>query len=134
MNVERGKIRNRQFAQQLRDFSGMRWGNITPTDIDGFVEFGDDVFIFFEVKHGNTPLQGGQRLALERLVDVVGEHRRGLLIVGTSDAPVDEDVNFANVVVREYRFEGRWYLPQKEILMKTLADAFLKSKRTKGMV
>ena len=46
--AERGVIRNRQFAQQLRDFSGLRFGKITPTDIDGFMDFGDRLFVVLE--------------------------------------------------------------------------------------
>ena len=36
-DLDRGKIRNRECAGQLKDFSGLRFGKITPTDIDGFV-------------------------------------------------------------------------------------------------
>lgn len=28
---ERGKIRERAFAGQITDFTGLRWGTITPT-------------------------------------------------------------------------------------------------------
>ena len=38
MLAERGVIRNRQFAQQIRDFSGLRFGKITPTATDRLLE------------------------------------------------------------------------------------------------
>ena len=47
---KRGKIGNRRRALQIRDFTGLRWGNITPTDIDALIDFGDKVFVFIEVK------------------------------------------------------------------------------------
>lgn len=67
--VERGVIRNREYAKQLKDFSGLRYGKITPTDIDGFLDFGDQLFVVVEGKHAGSAIQTGQRLALERLVD-----------------------------------------------------------------
>ena len=36
------------------DFTGLRWGKITPTDIDGFVEIRDKAYVFIEVKYSNT--------------------------------------------------------------------------------
>lgn len=67
MSNIRGKIGNRAAAMQIRDFTRMRWGNITPTDIDGIMEYQDKAYIIFELKYGDTDLPFGQRLALERL-------------------------------------------------------------------
>ena len=48
--IERGKIRNRDQAQQIRDFSGMCFrGTITPTDIDGYFEINNELFVFMEI-------------------------------------------------------------------------------------
>ena len=46
---ERGVIHNRERGAQIRDYSGLRFGNITPTDIDGFMDFGGRVFVVFEL-------------------------------------------------------------------------------------
>lgn len=111
--AERGVIRNRQFAQQLRDFSGLRFGNITPTDIDGFMDFGDRLFVVLEGKHAGSQLQTGQRLALERLVDACHCPPRRVaaaLILDHVEAP-DEDVDFGACVVRSMRWFGRWVRP-----------------------
>jgi len=43
--IERGVIRNKQYARQIRDFSGIAVRNITPTDIDGFFEMKNEVFV-----------------------------------------------------------------------------------------
>lgn len=69
---ERGKIRNREHVP-VKDFSGLRYGKITPTDIDGFVEFKDKIFILLELKFGDSVLKYGQRTALERGCDAWGE-------------------------------------------------------------
>lgn len=46
-NENRGKIQNEEFARRIIDFSGMRYGNITPTDIDGVIEYHDTRVVFF---------------------------------------------------------------------------------------
>ena len=65
--TERGVIRNKEIAQQLRDFSGLRYGTITPTDIDAFFDFGDRLFVIVEGKYGGHSMPHGQELALDRL-------------------------------------------------------------------
>jgi len=40
----RGKIEHRDRARQIRDFSNLRYGNITPTDIDGLIEYQNKCF------------------------------------------------------------------------------------------
>ena len=51
---ERGKIRNENHAKQLNDFSGLlRRRGITPTDIDGLIDYSGRAFIHWK---GNTPI------------------------------------------------------------------------------
>ena len=122
--TERGEIRNRAYAQQLRNFSGMNWGKITPTDIDGYVEFGDKVFVFFETKFGSAKMPRGQELALERLVDAVGATRHALLVVATHNTPPTEDLQFHDCVVAKYRHCGRWHTPTNGITLREIVDRF----------
>ena len=68
-------IKNRENAAKIKDFGSLRWGKISPTDIDGFIEIGNEKFIFIECKYGDSELPTGQRIALERLVDVVATTR-----------------------------------------------------------
>ena len=49
-DADRGKIRDATLIDRLRDFSGLRYGRITPTDIDAFMEFGNKAFVFIEAK------------------------------------------------------------------------------------
>jgi hypothetical protein len=49
-SLNRGKIQYRERARQIIDFSGIRYDNITPTDIDGFFEKADKAFVFYEYK------------------------------------------------------------------------------------
>lgn len=109
---DRGKIRNREQAQQLRDFSKLRFGKITPTDIDGFIEFQDKAFIFIEAKYGCSALPYGQRLALERLCDAISSTGRfcSVLVAHHSCSPT-EDIDFGLLKLSEYRINGKWIEP-----------------------
>lgn len=110
--VERGVIRNREYAKQLKDFSGLRYGKITPTDIDGFLDFGDRLFVVVEGKHAGSAIQTGQRLALERLVDACHCPPRRIavcFIVDHYGGDSDEDVDYASCIVRTVRWNSKWW-------------------------
>lgn len=124
MKAVRGKIRNKEHAQTLRDYSGMAWGRITPTDIDGFVEFGDRVFVIVESKYGSAPLSVGQRLALERLSDAVSRSRHCLLVVCSHNSPSDEEIPMHECIVTQYRSGGIWRIPRSQTTLKAIVDKF----------
>ena len=65
----RGSIQLRERARQLNDFHDIKYGAITPTDIDGYIEYHNEAFIFYEVKYRDAQLPRGQEIALVRLVD-----------------------------------------------------------------
>lgn len=103
---ERGVIRNREHASQINDFSGLRWGSITPTDVDGMVEFGGKLFVFMECKYGGTGIGKGQRLALMRTAAAVHDppNHYAAIIWGQHDTPPDEDIDYASM-----RVAGCWW-------------------------
>lgn len=109
--MERGVIRNRDWGKQLRDFSSLIFERgITPTDIDAFIEFDNEIFIFIEAKHGGSSMQRGQQLALERLTDAIelNDDKHSILIIATHDIPHDKDIELGNCLVSRYRQEGKW--------------------------
>lgn len=106
MDSQRGLIRNRHRGTQCHDFSGLRFGNITATDIDGLIEYRGKAYIFIEVKYKDAGLPFGQRLAFERLCDDLQHQKPTVLIVASHEDEGDIDVERATV--REYRFKGKW--------------------------
>ena len=101
------EIRNLTFTRQRADFSGLRFGNIRPTDIDGVIEFENRCCIFMETKHGDANLPIGQRLALERNCDKWG--KTGLVLVMRNTAANNMPTyNIASLPVVEYRHGGKW--------------------------
>lgn len=112
--AERGVIKNREYKQQIADFSGLQFGKITPTDLDAFMDFNNKLFVFVETKFGNSQMQYGQRLAIERLCDAchAPPHRYSVAFITKHQS--NGDIDFANTEVTRFRFCGEWFTPQKE--------------------
>ena len=123
---DRGKIRNRKWAARLRDFSGLRFGKITPTDIDGFLDFNNKVFIFIEAKYGNSLPPIGQRLALERLCDACEKAGKlSLVIIASHKAPDDTDIDCASIPVAFIRLNRKWRKPHRNLSVREAIEDFL---------
>lgn len=102
-------LRNREQARQIQDFSGLRFGAITPTDIDAFLDFGDRLFVFVEAKHGKAVVRTGQRLALERLCDASeGKARKAYVLVVSHNVEPGADVDLGAQEVARVYFQGKW--------------------------
>lgn len=123
--MERGKIKYRERARQIKDFSDLKWNKITPTDIDGFVEFGNKVFIFIEFKCFGVELPLGQRLAIERLVDLISSTGKPCIgIVAEHNTPIEEDINCGEAIVKEIRKDSQW-INKEGINLKNVINIFL---------
>jgi len=117
----RGIIRNRQYGTQVQDFSGLRFGNITPTDLDGLIEYKNRGYVLIETKYRDSKLPDGQRLALERLCDDLQRIKPTLLIIAWHET--DGDIDVAETSVAEYRFKRKWRV--RKGTTKELITAFL---------
>lgn len=105
--AERGEFRNIKHGLERADFSGLRFGTITPTDIDGLIEFEDRCCIFMETKHGDADLPLGQRLALERSCDKWGD--AGIvLVMRKASADTSQTYKIATLPVVEFRHARKW--------------------------
>lgn len=107
----RGTIQNRERARQIIDFHGLRIRNITPTDIDGFIEYQDKAMIFLEFKYLDADLPYGQQLALVRLIDNIDKAGKEavLFVCEHNITNCDKDVIAENAIVRSFYYKKRWY-------------------------
>lgn len=126
----RGVIHNTKRAQQINDFSGIRFKNITPTDIDGLIEYHDIAWLIFEVKHNGAPVPYGQRLALERMINAftnAGKKAMALIVDHEVD-DTSESVNEAECLVREiYHSDNqKWNPPKYSIKLGEIARTYIK--------
>lgn len=110
MDQERGEIRNRERASQLVNFSGVRAGNITPTDLDGLVEYHNRAYFIVELKMEGVDVPMGQLLALERLCDDLARSKpHTIVLIARHETPIGMDINAAEAVVEKYRYKGVWH-------------------------
>ena len=125
--VQRGQIVSPDRARQIRDFSGLLFGNITPTDIDGLIEYRNKGYVIIEVKLSGVQVPDGQRKALQRLVDVLWRARRlAVCIIATHNTTnVEEPIDVANAVVLEYRYQGKWRHPKDIHTTRELTEWFM---------
>lgn len=123
MGSARGEIHNRACAKQLINFNRLRYGTITPTDIDGQIEFHNKCFVYIELKYRDTPIPDGQKMALMR--DIDSHNKPTILIIGAHDIPPERDIDASICIVREYYSRGKWYKPKKPLTVKRMIDEFL---------
>lgn len=127
MGNVRGAIHNEARNSQPRDFSKLRYANnITPTDVDCILEFGDKAYVMIEAKSNGAPVPYGQRLALQRMIrDWVLRGKKAILIIATHDYPVDVPIDFSQAKAVEH-YDGRsWSRQMRHWKMKPLIDHWL---------
>lgn len=113
--LARGKPHTPALLTQARDFSGLRYGKITPTDVDAFIDFGDRLFVFIEAKLPNIELLRGQQLALERVTAASASARRYAVAIVCEHHNRSGVIDFATCrVLRVYWQTGdkwEWRVP-----------------------
>jgi hypothetical protein len=109
MTGDTGAIRNPARAFQHIDFTGIRYGNATPSNVDGILELGGKLFVLLEYKHVSAQaMPKGQRLLIERTVDALESKARSIAIVGEHGTPVGQVIDGANTPAIEIRWAGEW--------------------------
>lgn len=104
MSKERGVIKNESRAKQLNNFKGLlRPRNITPTDIDGLIDYSGKAFIYIEGKVKGKLLseEKGQKLALENVImsHWKAQHPSAVLLF-EHDIPSSQQIDVAVMPLR----------------------------------
>lgn len=129
----RGKIQFRERARQIVDFSNLRYGNITPTDIDGLIEYKDKAVIFIELKYLDAEMPNGQRIAFERIVDDVDNAGKycALLLCSHCVQDCTDDIDASAALVKRAYYKGRWIDISEPITLRKQIDRFITYINTK---
>ena len=114
--------------KQIIDFSGLRFGDITPTDYDGFLDFENKVFIWFKLKLENAPeIPARQKLALQRLCDAAQKTDISSWVLLCSHSVQDplQDIDASTSMVFQVYRKGKWESRPTGITLKTAIDKIM---------
>ena len=103
-------ILNRDRAGQIIDFTGLRYKTITPTDIDGAMEYHNKAFALFEMKLEGAPLPRGQVLFLVRIIDALNASGKeaALFICRHNVKDARQDIRAEKTRVESIYYRGKW--------------------------
>jgi hypothetical protein len=116
--------RNREYGSQLKDFSGLRWGAISPTDIDAILEFSNRLFIIVEAKYKNAQVPFGQKLCLERLCDAINDPPNKHCLILLTSHESDGDIDMGLTVVTQVRENGSWITEIPDVTLREAIDIY----------
>ena len=122
----RGKVQAPKRAHQFISFEGMKYGTISPTDVDALIEHNGN-FILYEYKLAGKDLPFGQKLALTRLVDGLSKTSRHavLFVCEHNEQDPEKDINGASAIVRSVYWKGRWHTCKESKTAKNMTSSFL---------
>jgi len=121
---ERGAIHLLERYKQLIDYSQLRYGAITPTDIDGSIEYRDRCWVFYEFKHISAPpMSVGQKKAFQRLTNDIS--KPALFLFAKHDRAPEQQINAAALHVSCYLINGDWGVPKTPVTIKEASDRFI---------
>lgn len=120
-------INSQKRFHQKNNYTGLRWkGKLMPTDIDGFMEFNNRLFIFIESKCEGAMLPYGQKLALERVTDAVElSGKPSYCLVANHNTPVDQDIELAKSIVTRVRTKGEWHDVEGQKTVREVMDLLI---------
>lgn len=119
-------INNRERMRQIIDYDGLRYDTITPTDVDGLIEYKGKAYAIIEMKHGSKEVPKGQLIALERMaqdLSACGKLVTVFVCEHTVDNP-ERDIIAARTTVRACWFNGVWRMDGKRTLKERM-DGFI---------
>ena len=114
----RGEIKYPKRYKQLISYKGLeRHRKITPTDIDGLIDYAGNAFFYMECKleskYNEEGLDYGQRRAIENLIEshkIAGHLAIAIIFVHNCDP--EEIIIAKDKIVKEIYFEHEWKSPK----------------------
>jgi hypothetical protein len=113
-------INNPDGVKQKFDFTGLRVGTGSATDIDASADYHGQVFFFFDAKYGNTPLSEGQRKHYEALCNRI--QGMSIAMVLEHNVPPPAFITLIDCKVRSFYWGGKWQTPKRETRPQEIID------------
>lgn len=129
----RGVILNADRCRQLIEFRGLKFGNITPMDMDGLMEYHDKAYIFFEYKLEGAFMPRGQKIALQRLADDCEKAGKEAVVFLCEHKEKDPHriVDAGSAIVKCTYYRHKWAIEDSPRTVRERAEKFLKYVDTK---
>ena len=128
--MERGVYQNERRGRQLLRFDGLQYGSITPTDCDGIIEYHNRLWIMYEAKLAGKDVPRGQRLVLERFIQIarIAKKHGIAMIVEHRVQDSGQDIYLKDCEVREIitTENQTWRPPKYEINAKDISDMYVR--------
>lgn len=115
-------------VERAKDYSGLRWGQVTPTDLDLSIDFGEgSKFAFVECKGRGKQWPAGQKKHIEHLTDLGG--KRCLAVVAEhdlTDADKHVKIPVAYCEVLQWRLGGwaDWVPCRRQVYVWQVLDSW----------
>jgi hypothetical protein len=90
--------------KQVVDFSGLVWGNLSFTDIDGFFDYKGKLLVYVETKFKGAPLTTGQKIGFER----IESGNRIPTVILFSHHESSDVIPLATTKVVSYLWKSKW--------------------------
>jgi len=129
-NLERGSIKYPERYKQLISYAGLeRHRHITPTDIDGLIDYNGNAFFYMECKHEDryfdAGLDIGQRKAIENMVNShIKAGHKAIAIIFIHNCNPGELIIAKDMIVKEVYFEHKWKTPKSNWTVINAIDWF----------
>lgn len=106
----RGGIKHLSRYKQLISYEGLkRRRNITPTDIDGFIDYNGVSFVYMDAKLENKTLDYGQKLAYQHVVDSHSTAgHESCAIIFRHNEPPENIIDAHSSIVSEIYYNSKW--------------------------
>lgn len=130
----RGVILKPNRCRQLIEFRHLKFGNITPMDMDGLLEYHDKAYIFFEYKLEGATMPKGQRQALERLADDCEKAGKDAVVFLCEHTETDPRriVDAGSALVKRTYYKHQWAIENPVRTVRERAESFLDYVDRKG--
>ena len=134
----RGVYQNPNRGRQLLRFDGMQYGTITPTDMDGIIEYHDTLWVLYEAKIAGKDVPQGQRILLERFIrNTKKAGKYGIAVIAEHTIQdTGMDIYFGDCKVRELITTDNqtWRPPKFDVSVKQITDLYINYYKRLGVV
>ena len=100
---------------------------MTPTDLDGVLDYHSKAWLILEIKYSGEPIPAGQQRCFDRMTRVFSKDTPTLFIIADHDvSDSEQDVDVEATMVRQWSYNGVcWISCSEPLTTGEMVDRFL---------